>query len=227
MTRSEPDPQAGDPAEQALRLRASDADRERVAEFLRDAYAEGRLTADEYQERLEENFAAQTYGDLVPVLRDLPVPPGAVPAPGVGLTPLSSPDPHSEGLNIFPGRSEDDLVINPHAGPAIDTSLVAIFGSFERRGTWTAPGEIGAYCVFGSGDIDFTGATLTSQVTTINALALFGGLKIHVPLGMDVRSEAAGVFGEVKVATGQPRAGAPQLIVKGAAIFGEIDITRV
>lgn len=227
MTTPEPEPREPDPVEQGLRLRASDADRERVAEFLRDAYAEGRLTTDEYQARLEENFAAQTYGDLVPVLRDLPVPPGAVPVPGVDLNPASSVEAHAEELNIFPGRSEDDLVINPHAGPANDTSLVAIFGSFERRGIWTAPGEIGAYCVFGSGDIDFTGAALTSQVTTINALALFGGLKIYVPFGMDVRSEAAGVFGEVKVATGQPRAGAPQLIIKGAAIFGEIDIKRV
>lgn len=218
-----PEPPAGDPAEQALRLRASDADRERVAGFLRDAYAEGRLTAEEYQTRLEENFAAQTYGDLVPVLRDLPVPPDAVPIPGTVVSPPEKP----EEMSIIPGRTEDDLVINPHAGPAPDTSLVAIFGSFERRGTWTAPGEIGAYCVFGSGDMDFTGATLTAQVTTINALALFGGLKIYVPFGMDVRSEAAGVFGEVKVATGQPRVGAPQLIVKGAAIFGEIEIKRV
>lgn len=222
MAMPESDPREPDPRDQALALRASDADRERVAEFLRDAYAEGRLSPDEYQARLEENFAAQTYGDLVPVLRDLPVPPGAVPVPAF----MAPPAAESEDMNLFPGRTEDDLVINPHAGPAPETSLVAIFSSFERRGSWVAPTDIGAYCVFGSGDVDFTGATLTSSVTTINALALFGELKIYVPIGMDVRSEAAGVFGEVKVATGQPRSGAPQLVVKGAAIFGSIQIKR-
>lgn len=224
MSASEPDPQAGDPAEQALSLRASDADRERVAQLLRDAYAEGRLSADEYQSRLEENFAAQTYGDLVPVLRDLPVPPDAIPLPQQRTQ--QPPAAHHE-MSLLPGRTEADLVFDPYAGPAPDTSLVAIFGSFERRGTWTAPADIGAYCVFGGGDIDFTGATLTSTVTTINALCLFGGLKVYVPAGMDVRSEAAGIFGGVDVAGGQSPPGAPQLIIKGAAIFGGIEVKRV
>lgn len=224
MTTSAPEPASGDPDPRgdALRLRASDADRERVAEFLRDAYAEGRLTSDEYQSRLEENFAAQTYGDLVPVLRDLPVPPDAVPMPGVSVPAAVEPP----EMSLLPGRTEADLVFDPHAGPAPEMSLVAIFGSFERRGTWTAPADIGAYCVFGGGDIDFTGATLTSSTTTINVLCLFGGLKVYVPAGMDVRSEAAGIFGGVEVAGGQSRPGAPQLVIKGAAIFGGIEVKR-
>ena len=224
MTTHQPEPREPDPREEALRLRASDADREQVAQFLRDAYAEGRLTADEYQDRLAENYAAQTYGDLLPVLRDLPVPPDAVPVPG--LKDARHPPEHAE-MSLLPGRTEEDLVFDPHAGPAPDMSLVAIFGSFERRGTWTAPADIGAYCVFGGGDIDFTGATLTSSVTTINALCLFGGLKIYVPAGMDVRSEAAGIFGGVEIAGGQAASGAPRLIVKGAAIFGGIEVKRV
>jgi len=53
-------------------LRASDADREQVAERLRQATAEGRLTAEELEERLEAVFAARTYGDLDPHVADLP-----------------------------------------------------------------------------------------------------------------------------------------------------------
>jgi Domain of unknown function (DUF1707) len=53
-------------------LRASDADREQVAERLRQATAEGRLTADELEERLEIVFAARTYGELDPLVADLP-----------------------------------------------------------------------------------------------------------------------------------------------------------
>ncbi|MFD0349018.1 DUF1707 domain-containing protein [Kitasatospora aburaviensis] len=54
-------------------MRASDADRERVAELLRDAYAEGRLDVEEHAERIEAAYAAKTLGDLVPLTRDLPV----------------------------------------------------------------------------------------------------------------------------------------------------------
>jgi hypothetical protein len=53
-------------------LRASDADRELVADRLRHATAEGRLSADELEERLEAGFAARTYGELDAVVDDLP-----------------------------------------------------------------------------------------------------------------------------------------------------------
>ena len=53
-------------------LRASDADRERVAERLREAAGEGRLLTDELEQRLEAAFSARTYGQLDTVLLDLP-----------------------------------------------------------------------------------------------------------------------------------------------------------
>jgi len=53
-------------------LRASDADREQVAERLRHATAEGRLMAEELEERLEAVFAARTYGELDAIVADLP-----------------------------------------------------------------------------------------------------------------------------------------------------------
>lgn len=53
-------------------LRASDADRESVAERLRDAAAEGRLEAAELEHRLEVALSARTYGELSAVIADLP-----------------------------------------------------------------------------------------------------------------------------------------------------------
>ena len=53
-------------------IRASDADREFVAERLRDAAAEGRLEAHELEYRLETALSARTYGELSGVLSDLP-----------------------------------------------------------------------------------------------------------------------------------------------------------
>jgi hypothetical protein len=57
----------GDP-----RLRASDADRERTAQLLREHHAVGRLTAEEFDARLEKVFPARTLGELDALLVDLP-----------------------------------------------------------------------------------------------------------------------------------------------------------
>jgi len=53
-------------------MRASDADRDRVAELLNVAYSEGRLSKDEYDGRLENAFSARTYADLDQIVADLP-----------------------------------------------------------------------------------------------------------------------------------------------------------
>ena len=57
-----------------IELRVSDADRERVAERLRLAAGEGRLSADELEERLERAFGAVTARELEPLTADLPAP---------------------------------------------------------------------------------------------------------------------------------------------------------
>src|SRR5438045_325217 len=72
-------------------LRASDADRERIAERLRHATAEGRLLAEELEERLEATFTARTYGELDAVVDDLPETPvrrRERPQPSAWLRPL-------------------------------------------------------------------------------------------------------------------------------------------
>jgi len=67
------------------RIRASDADRERVTARLRDHFAEGRLTREELDERVAAALDAKTFGDLRPIMADLPGPApvmaGAGPAP--------------------------------------------------------------------------------------------------------------------------------------------------
>jgi hypothetical protein len=56
------------------KLRASDADRDAVAEQLREHFATGRLRMDELNERLDKVYSAQTYGELEPLVEDLPGP---------------------------------------------------------------------------------------------------------------------------------------------------------
>src|SRR5258708_28828017 len=63
-------------------MRVSDADRERVAERLREHFAAGRLTSEELDERVTAALGARTAGDLRTVLSDLPEPAPAGPQPG-------------------------------------------------------------------------------------------------------------------------------------------------
>jgi len=53
-------------------MRVSDADREQVAERLREHFAAGRLTSEELDERLAAALAAKTVGDLRAIMADLP-----------------------------------------------------------------------------------------------------------------------------------------------------------
>ncbi|MFE3190248.1 DUF1707 domain-containing protein [Nocardia sp. NPDC059240] len=53
-------------------MRASDADREQIVNKLRLAMDEGRLTLHEFDSRLQQVYSARTYGELTPVLSDLP-----------------------------------------------------------------------------------------------------------------------------------------------------------
>jgi hypothetical protein len=62
-------------------LRVSYEDRDRVAEELRVAAGDGRLTAEELDERLEVALTARTYAELASVTRDLPSAAGGAPAP--------------------------------------------------------------------------------------------------------------------------------------------------
>ena len=203
-----------DPVARAMALRASDADREKVAGVLRDAYAEGRLTPVELGDRLAEAFRATTYADLVPVLRELPVPPGTLAVPDVPRAALAR-DAVTVGVPVQPGL----------AGRA-EPNAVAVFGQFARRGAWTVPAEMSATAVFGEGTLDFTQAVFTSRETVVTAVALFGSLKITLPPGLALRNEAVTVLGSIDIPVDPGPPGAPVLVIKGAAILGSLAIKR-
>ncbi|GAA3450039.1 DUF1707 SHOCT-like domain-containing protein [Dactylosporangium matsuzakiense] len=59
-------------ADRRENLRAADVDRQFVAERLKAALDEGRLSLGEYDDRLKDAYAARTYGDLDGILKDLP-----------------------------------------------------------------------------------------------------------------------------------------------------------
>jgi hypothetical protein len=61
-------------------LRVGDAERDTTATLLREHYAQGRLSTDELNERLDATFSATTRGQLAEITHDLPLLPAAAPA---------------------------------------------------------------------------------------------------------------------------------------------------
>ncbi|MFH0174939.1 DUF1707 domain-containing protein [Streptomyces cacaoi] len=194
-------------------LRASDADRERVAEVLRDALAEGRLDMTEFEERLEETYKARTYGELAPITRDLPVA-GVTPPPLVSL--------HKEPLEE--GSWAGRIV----GGEGSSTWAVAVMSGFQRRGRWTAPRRFNCFAFWGGGEIDLREANFAAGEIEINCVAIMGGVQITVPPGVEVVVRGIGVMGGFdQRETGVPGdPGAPRVVVGGFAFWGGVGIER-
>ena len=79
------------------KMRAADADRDRMAAILGTAYSEGRLSRDEYDARLERVLSARTYADLDHVVTDLPAAQATTPSPVATTTTMQA---RTNGLAI-------------------------------------------------------------------------------------------------------------------------------
>ena len=122
------DPQrAGEPAAGAPRARASDAERERAVERLRDAAAEGRLTLEELADRTGVAYAATERGELERIVADLPAPtaqPGpAKPARRTFLGIMGGDD--IRGPVVLAGEC---TIVNVMGGVNLDLSQATIEG---------------------------------------------------------------------------------------------------
>ena len=67
-----------EPPPDASQMRAADTDRDQVADLLRTAAAEGRITFDELDQRVSQAYAAKTFADLQAITHDLPGPAASV-----------------------------------------------------------------------------------------------------------------------------------------------------
>jgi hypothetical protein len=101
----------GDP-----KIRASDADRDRAASLLREHHAAGRLTAEEFNERLDKAMEAKTLGELDELMADLPdIDLYRLPDASLRRPPASRRLPASDRL---PGRNNPGGSLMPRGGGA-------------------------------------------------------------------------------------------------------------
>ncbi|MEU6528552.1 DUF1707 domain-containing protein [Streptomyces sp. NPDC046928] len=200
-------------SDNAPELRASDADRERVADVLRDALAEGRLDMEEFGERLDATYRARTYGELEPLTRDLPV--GAAPAPRVDMVKRPAAQ----------DRSWEGRIVGGDDSPAW---AVAVLSGFQRKGRWTAPRRLNCVAFWGGGEIDLREANFADREIEINCVAVMGGVQVIVPPGVEVVVRGIGVMGgfdhREDGVLGEP--GGPRVIVSGFAFWGGVGVER-
>ncbi|MEU6283851.1 DUF1707 domain-containing protein [Streptomyces sp. NPDC047028] len=197
-------------------LRASDADRERVAEVLRDALAEGRLDMAEFEERLEGAYRARTYGELAPLTRDLPVS-GAGSAPAVSFV-KEPAEPAVRGG--WTGR----IV----GGEGSSDGAVAIMSGFQRKGRWTVPKRFTCFAFWGGGEIDLREADFVDREVEINCISIMGGMQVIVPPGVEVVVRGFGFMGGFEHPRGDDQAGpgAPRVVIGGFAFWGGVGVDR-
>ncbi|MBD3915114.1 DUF1707 SHOCT-like domain-containing protein [Nocardioides hwasunensis] len=188
-------------------MRISDADRQRVADVLRDAAGEGRIDLDELEERLELTWQAKTYGELVPITLDLQAT-GPVAPPAA--SPVRRPHPHV-----------------PAVGHASST---AIMGETKRQGLWSVPEHHSAFALMGSVVIDLRQAQLESQHTQINASSIMGEVKIIVPAHVHVVVDGTPIMGEFTQQKDKVEADlgpdSPVVRVRGMALMGSVNVQR-
>lgn len=187
-------------------LRASDADRERVAEILRQAAGDGRLTLEELDERLDDVYKAKTYAELEPITHDLPQAGAAhVPAPA----PAAAANPRRFG------------------GQPSSSTAVAIMGGFERNGDWVVPKEFSCVAFMGGGELDMREARFEESTVKINIVAIMGGVEITVPDDATVQVHGVGIMGGFDHrASGDGQPGGPTIVVTGLALMGGVEIKR-
>jgi hypothetical protein len=193
-------PEAANPPE----LRASDADRERVARILHQAMSEGRLSTEELDERLGTLYASKTLRELEPLTADLPT--GSAPT-----TPAVAP--------------QRTVSTDRMGGVPSGSSSVAILSGASRKGDWVMPGRYTAVAVMGGVDLDLTDVRFSEPDPVINVLALMGGVEITVPDDINVRVDVAALMGGVdNKVQGRAPADAPTVRITGLVLMAGVDI---
>jgi Domain of unknown function (DUF1707)/Cell wall-active antibiotics response 4TMS YvqF len=189
-------------------MRISNSDRERIAQVLHNSMAEGRLTVEELEERLDKVYAAKTFGDLEPITRDLPI--------GQQSTALQVPQPAALPANRVGGRGTS-------------STAIAVMSGADRKGLWTIPPTFTAVAFMGGVEIDLTEARFEDVETTIQAFAIMGGIDIYVPEDVTVQVTGTGFMGAFEDHVrnqSQPVAGTPHVKITGLAFWGGVDVKR-
>lgn len=210
----------------APRIRASDDDRNKVAAALSEAFSQGRLDYEEFDERTRRVWGMRYRDELLTPLRDLLPDPAQVLE---GQLPVARPDnaPAPTG-RLVPSIRQITRE------PGGDRISLSIMGGTEKQGDWLCAPEHVSLALMGGNEVDLRHARFGSRETTIWALAVMGGIDIIVPEDMRVISDGIGIMGgfgfetdkDVSLRHEDLPPEAPVIRIRGLALMGGVTIIR-
>jgi hypothetical protein len=185
-------------------IRVGDRDREAVVQRLQQAFAEGRLDDNEFDERTRAALTARHSTDLAVLTKDLPD------AATARETATPTPPP-----------------AEPSARPP-SRSAIAYKGPIRRAGRWRVPERFRTIVYKGSGHIDLRAAELTAHETTLAVIAYKSRVDVLVPLGVRLDMQGFGVtkgWSAAEDLEDRLPADAPVVHVRGIGYKGSIEVS--
>lgn len=205
------DPQAGG--------KGLDEVRQATIDRLCERFAEDRLSMRDFEQRLDLAHRATTTRQLGSLVAD--------------LHPGASPPARGGPATSYPASPDRTANVVPREEVPARQFLAGILGASTRGGSWVAPREMYAVALMGGVELDFREAGFGPGVTEVSAFALWGGVDVIVPPGLQVECSGAGIMGgferktdELAVASmGSHGPESPVLRVNGVAVMGGVTVS--
>jgi hypothetical protein len=178
-------------------IRASDAERDAALQRLSAATGDGRLTLEEFSQRMDRATTAKTRAELGRLVADLPTDAAAA---SVAVAERS------------PGRP------SWHVSP---------IGGLSVSGPWRMERSVIVVSLIGGADLDLRQAQLAAPEVTLTKVSLLGGVSIGIPPGIRADVSGFSLIGGTSVDAGPtPGPGAPTVHVRAFSLIGGTRIYR-
>jgi len=178
-------------------IRASDAERDATVERLSAATGDGRLTLEEFSQRMEQATSARTRAELDRLVADLPA------DAATAGTEVAGPAP---------------------AGPSWHVSPV---GGLRVYGPWRMDRHVIVVSIVGGTRLDLSQAQLAAPEVTLTKVSLVGGVRVWVPAWIRVEVSGFSLIGGTRFYGGpEPRPGAPTVHIRAYGLVGGVRIRR-
>ncbi len=182
--------------------------RDKVMDDLVKHYSLERVSLDEFERRTDLVSKAETRGELIAQVSDLP----GLPAEGGERRQAKAPA-GAASWRVGAGNAR------------LNDFSLAIFSGSDYKGVWQAPRNLTSLCIFGGSSIDLRKAVVPPEGVTISCLCLFGGVDVIVPPGMRVHVRGMGIFGGFDRTSNEvDDPYAPTIVVEGIALFGGVSV---
>jgi hypothetical protein len=187
--------QAGTAGDDAIR--ASDRERAATVDRLKRTHDEGRLTLDEFTDRIAKTRQAQTRGELRALVADLPA--------------TATASGSRAGGQAASGRSPETRILP--------------IGGWKQRGRIRLDHDIDVFSLIGGVDLDLTDAEFATDEVTVTSISLLGGADVTAPANVRVEVEGMSLLGGREIKTRQPSdPAAPVLRLRIWRLIGGVEV---